>query len=299
MTHSNYNPKLDPKHKINYYLMLTAFSFFVSLHVRAKSEHFNRKFDTSSDFQDSTDLKKIISLDQKMTNQLTHVSHSFDLLPLKLKESDTDPPSPYDDEIIEHLSDWELKKSKEDIDIYYQWISMDSIKKTRRLRCDMIVNAPISRIISLLKSESEAGKWISGIKIYDNIGVISNNCWYSYVEFNFPWPFPNHDLILVNNLISNLQGEVIKIESQHVTGLIPEKSGIRRIPHYRGTWSFTPLPDGKTCIKFILYTKMVSNTPGWITDPILMNTIMTSFRKMRSLISHPSSVSQKLKSLMK
>lgn len=201
------------------------------------------------------------------------------------------------DIIKEYLSDWELKKTSEDIAIYYQWIIVDSNKKIRRLLGDMVVNAPVSRVVALIMDETEAINWIFGLERFYNIHTTEENHWFSYIEFRFPWPLPNYDLILKNKLLHDLQQQVITIESQSVTDVVPEKAGIKRFSHFHGTWKLVSLPDGKTNVKFIILTGMNTKVPVWITDPIVMKGLIQSMKSMREMVPHFSSEFDGLQSI--
>jgi hypothetical protein len=277
--------------------MIIVLILSISIHIIAKGLHPERISNCHMVFQDSTSANMRDRYELNDTDYNKNHSNLINLF--SIHSADHGNTSLPDNEINEYSSDWKLKKSADDIHIYYQWIMSDSNKKTRRLLGEMTVDAPVSSIVALIKNETKAGCWIYCVKNFYNIDIVEDKCWYSYVEFGFSWPLPNYDLILHNCLIYDLQKRITTIESNSVPDFIPEKSGIKRFQHFRGTWKLVSLPDGRTNIKYIIFTDMNSKIPVWVTDPIVLKGLMQTMKGMRDYVSNSDSESDEFNSISK
>lgn len=216
-------------------------------------------------------------------NLINSVGHLTDDIYLSLETAIRTNPK-ISDKKLEIYDVWKLKKSEDDIQIYFRWIKVEPDKKNRQMRSEMVVDAPLSSIVGVIKDDNKAKIWVSRVKEFYHFDMIDYYNWYTYTEFSLPWPLVNQDLVIKNQLIQDPKSLVIEIDMKCIPDYLPEKKNTKRFLHFQGIWRLIPLPGRKTKIEYLIFTKMKPVLPMWITDPIVVNGLWNTMDKMRDLI---------------
>ena len=191
------------------------------------------------------------------------------------------------DELEVH-EEWRLNIDKDGIKIFTRWIEGDEGMKARQMKGEMNLEVPASNVVQLIKDDEKAVKWVNRAIAFENLKEIDPFNWYSYCEFDIPWPFNNQDLITRNEL--KVQNNEIEI---HITGMPeyqPVKENINRIEKFSGAWLLTD-EINQTKITYFIFTESKPVLPRWVIDPIVLNGFWHTLDEMRKiLLQNPAEV---------
>jgi hypothetical protein len=176
-------------------------------------------------------------------------------------------------------TEWELKVDKNGIRIFTRWIESDG-QKAREIKATFKVKATAEQLTKVLKDQEHATDWMVGAKKFN---ILTNNgpkSWYSYTEFDLPWPLQNQDLVALYK-VQKTDVKTTKVEVEAFPDYRPAYSNIERMQHFEACWTFTDLGDGSTEVTYRAFTFRKPSTPRWILDPVVQNTLwktMDGFR---------------------
>lgn len=181
------------------------------------------------------------------------------------------------------LSDWELGKESDQIEISYRYLSIGDTLKTREMRISFYVDASPNRLIPMFKDAEHLKAWSARTERCEIIQSDSNT-WTTYCLFNIPWPFQKKDLITEYHLTKTDSSIIISMEGK--PDQVPYFKDILRMEKYEGEWSFVPLKNGKTKVELTTISFTKSNIPKYIRDPIIQSVFIDSINNLKELISH-------------
>jgi hypothetical protein len=187
-------------------------------------------------------------------------------------------------EELEVYEDWRLKKEKDGIQIYTRWIEAGEGRKARQMHAIMKVKASLNAAVMSITDDSQVKSWLNRAKEYYHFDKQDDFHWYAYTQFSIPWPLDNQDLITFNTLVQDQKTKKIHVSLEGKPDYIEEEKGVQRIPHFDGSWEFTPLPDGSLQIEYYIFTKTKPVLPRWIIDPIVEYGLWSTFSEMQQVI---------------
>lgn len=194
----------------------------------------------------------------------------------------------------EVYEDWRLKKDTEGIRIYTRWIEAEEGRKARQMHAIMEVPASLNAAVMALTDEDQVGKWLNRAKEYYHFDAKDSHHWYAYTQFKIPWPLDNQDLVTYNTLEQDKETRIVKVQLDGRPEYIPDESGVQRIPHFDGTWIFTPKADGIVQIEYFIFTKTKPIMPRWVIDPIVEHGLWSTFYDMQRIILENETSDMKL-----
>lgn len=191
---------------------------------------------------------------------------------------------------LEVYEDWRLKKDKDGIQIYTRWIEAEEGRKARQMHAVMQVKASLDASVMAITDDSQVKTWLNRAKYYYHFDRQDNFHWYAYTQFKIPWPLNNQDLITLNTLQQDQNTKIIYVKLEGKPDYKAEENGVQRIPHFDGSWEFTPLSDGKVQVDYYIFTKSKPVLPRWIIDPIVEYGLWSTFSDMqKSIIANETS----------
>ena len=186
-------------------------------------------------------------------------------------------------EDLEVYEDWRLRKEKDGIQIYTRWVQADDDRKARQMHAVMQVDASLGAVVQALADEEQVPEWLNRVDDYYHFSPSGRSDWYAYAKFDIPWPMKDQDLITRNLLSSNAESGQVHVEIQGVSDYIPEEKDIDRIPHFEGSWDFTPLANGTIQVDYYLFVKSKPVLPRWMIDPIVEYGMWRTFSDFREV----------------
>jgi len=175
-----------------------------------------------------------------------------------------------------------LKKDK-NITLWYRWILLSDKRTTRELKAEFIVSAIPDQVLSVLRNDKLALQWMQGVKEFNHLNKASENCWFTYLQYEIPWPLSNQDCIIRYNLQINGKDKGYYISLTGEPGYIPAKQGVTRIPHLRGNWKIVPLGSKQSKVAYTIYSAQKPTFPRWITDPLIQNNLIKTMQAFNEI----------------
>jgi hypothetical protein len=188
------------------------------------------------------------------------------------------------EEELEVYEDWRLKKEKDGIQIFTRWIEAEEGRKARQMHAMMKVKASLHAAVISILDDEEVRTWLNRAKEYYHFDQKDEFHWYAYTQFSIPWPLDNQDLITLNTLSQDEKTKKILVTLEGRPDYRDEEKGVQRIPHFDGSWEFTPMPDGTIQVDYFIFTKTKPVLPRWIIDPIVEYGLWRTFSEMQEVI---------------
>jgi len=178
-------------------------------------------------------------------------------------------------EVIINQSNWELVKSKKQIKVYSQWVTLYDGFETRRLRGNFQVNMPIPDIVKFISNGNNLKSWMDGAIESYNLDQTEHR-WTSYAQFNIPWPFDDQDLVVESMLLYPPTSDSAYIVMESLSERLPEHENISRMSYFSGYWKLNRISENKTLVEYCAFTKSKPLVPRFIQDPIVQNSFWSS-----------------------
>ncbi len=188
------------------------------------------------------------------------------------------------DEELEVYDEWRLKKDKDGIQIFTRWIEAEKGRKARQMHAVMQVKSTLGAGIMALTNDQQVKIWLNRAKDYYHFDRKDDFHWYAYTQFKIPWPLDNQDLITYNTLHQDNVSKNIHIALRGEPDYKPEEKRVQRIPHFDGSWEFSPMENGMIKVEYYIFTKTKPVLPRWIIDPIVEFGLWRTFQDMREVI---------------
>jgi hypothetical protein len=177
-----------------------------------------------------------------------------------------------------------LVRSDENVSIYTRWIPVNETRSTRQLKAEFVIDCPVEKVVSVLRDEKTYTQWMKASKTYFRLKTISENQWYSYVQFSIPWPLNNQDCILKYEVHEN--NELLRTEITLVgePDFLKTYDGVERISHMEGSWVITQIGTGKSRVEYLVYSNQAPKFPTWITDPLIQKNLLKTMNAFREIV---------------
>lgn len=181
-------------------------------------------------------------------------------------------------------NDWELKKSKGNIEVYTRRIDSSDFKE---LKCKTTVKSSLSAIVKVLTDVDHYTKWIYKCVKANTVKKINDAEVCSYQLFDAPWPLDDRDVVAVVKVIQDKHTKVVTVRSGLADNLVPEKSGVVRIRKFHTTYTLIPKGKGMVEINYELGTEPGGSIPAWLANLVMVNGPYSTQQMMNELIQKP------------
>ena len=165
-------------------------------------------------------------------------------------------------------SDWKLAKLKDGIKVYTRNVEGAKFKE---YKTNAEFQTSPEACVELLLDVDNYVNWMSHIKESYLVEKTSEEVFYVYTEVKVPWPFDNRDdvtrSIIKHDSITGVYSIEIYLEPEY----LPEKKGIVRMYVGGGSWTFTPLENGKTEVFHQFMGDPAGSIPAWIVNMFLVD----------------------------
>ncbi|MDF2454748.1 MAG: hypothetical protein K0R51_741 [Cytophagaceae bacterium] len=178
-------------------------------------------------------------------------------------------------------SDFHLIKESKGIKLFSRNFKLPDGEITRELKAEYLVRCSSDKLLKLIENENYSKQWLNGVKRIYTLNKPAKNCWYTYMEYQLPWPFNNQDCILKYTLTTHTNGYIIDFVS--MPEYLPAKEGIERITHLQGRWTIITRPDNLCKVSYSAYTADKAKYPRWVADPIVQENLISNLSAMKKM----------------
>jgi hypothetical protein len=180
---------------------------------------------------------------------------------------------------------WILEKEKNDIKVFNRKLEGSKLKEYKGM---VTVKATMDQILKIFKDVSRHEKFIYKAKPGSPkvVKKISENDFYTYMVIDVPWPASTRDV--VTHYVVNKPDDkgVVTIDVEAAPKLVPEVSGMVRVPSMKGYWKFIPLKDGKIQIVHQAHSSPGGSVPEGMANTASVETPFSMLTKLKDLLSN-------------
>ncbi|MEN0046012.1 MAG: START domain-containing protein [Bacteroidota bacterium] len=182
---------------------------------------------------------------------------------------------------ISAQSDWQLKKDKKDIKVFYRDAANSYIKE---LKIETHLNASLSTIMAFLYDVDLYPEWVyscSEAKLEEKITASEV---YYYSVMDFPWPMWDRDFIVHSTIHQDPKTGVIVTNSVATTDYQAAREDMIRIEEMNIRWTLTPLKNGSVKVEYYLKSNPGGNIPAWAINLALDRGPIQSINNLKKMI---------------
>ncbi len=151
------------------------------------------------------------------------------------------------------------------------------------LRLEMRVNAPPSALIAVLRDTARHREWLPKSRTVRLLSKSGPNDDLVYTRLASPWPIQDRELITRSHLSRRADcGLVLTVWAE--PDALRLRPDLVRIRESNGRWEALPQQDGTTLVRLETYTDPGSGLPGWLVNPITIETALESFQAIRRMM---------------
>jgi len=179
------------------------------------------------------------------------------------------------------IGDWELIKSNNGIQIFSK---SDNNSKYIEIKGISEVKSPLKAFVALMKDVDNFKHWMHAIKETSLINRNSDYHFTYYLHSDIPWPGKDRDVILNFRILRDPKSHVIYTKSYNISGKVPKKEDIHRIPYVNASWRFVPLENNRVKIIYKTKIKPGIQLPNWLADKIYNLGPYNTIKNMKQII---------------
>jgi len=179
---------------------------------------------------------------------------------------------------LKSQTNWELQKNKESIKIYTRDVADKGLKEVKVTF--KVLASPDSIAEAILNAENHK-YWMEGLSESKLLEEVNQNENMYYLEFDFPWPANNRDVITHVKTYRDTNNRITKLTTECALNFLPKKDGIVRITQYSGTWTFTPHSSGTMEVVHVLFASPGGSLPDWIVNMFIIDQPFESHKSLK------------------
>ena len=177
-------------------------------------------------------------------------------------------------------SDWELKKDKNDIQVFTKAVEGSKLKA---IKAKTIVNAPLNTCVAVLRDIDHLNELFPDCERAVKIEKTEVHQIH-YLELNAPWPVTDRDgafkLIYSYDPVEG----AVNIKAETVPDAVPEKDGFVRLKKGVGTWKFKRLDANRTEVHYFYHGDPGGNIPEWLANSVVEESPYNMFLNFHKLV---------------
>lgn len=173
---------------------------------------------------------------------------------------------------------YSIVRQDEKITMYERWAPYPgTTTSSRQIKCVFQANVEVSKMLAHLYEEEKIKAWQENLLEY-KITPKNDSVWVAYSYYRIPWPLDNQDYLLLYAQRKIENRIVLSFNHLEDEKLGAIRKGVDRRPTI-GTWELEKIAIGKTKVTYTI-TSLPLNTPRFITDRIVHNSLMSTINKL-------------------
>jgi hypothetical protein len=179
-------------------------------------------------------------------------------------------------------TNWELKKDKEGIKVFSGSVPNSNIKA---VKAECVLNTSLSRLTALLLDAKAHEQWVYSTKSSYLIKKVSDQEQIYYSEMSMPWPIVNRDVVVDLKITQNPVTREVAVDAIVVTGYVPIKDGIIRVPLSKVNWAIIPIGNSQVKIEYTAQADPGGSVPAWAVNMFCDKGPFETFKKLKSVLA--------------
>ena len=183
--------------------------------------------------------------------------------------------------VFAESSDWELKKTEDDISIYMRDVPDSAINAIRAVTQ---INAPLDVVLDLLWDASKRPEWNSLCRevkpvASENPGNPQQQTNYFY--YDMPWPVKDRDLIM--GFTKTVDQNSAKISASIVDAPVAENKNAVRVSYAWEEWEISRNEDGSSTLSMTAFLDPNGPIPAWLINTMSISQPLEVMTKLRAM----------------
>jgi hypothetical protein len=176
---------------------------------------------------------------------------------------------------------WELRRNEDGIAVYSRKLTDENFKQLRVV-CEL-PGTP-DQLKALLQDVSRQKTWVYGTRTSQLIKKINKDKLIYYSESDLPWPVSDRDIVVEQTFITDQKTQTLHIEAKSVSGLLPDKKNLVRVPYSLAVWEVVPLPANKLKVDYTFSVNPGGELPAWLVNATAAAGPFVTFQKLRKIL---------------
>lgn len=177
-------------------------------------------------------------------------------------------------------SDWKLEKENDGISVYTREVGGMKIKE---FKATATIETKIKVLVDMVIDAETYVDWIDKMEEAEIVEKVNENEFYIYSQVDVPWPFDNRDIVTLNKVIKDEKTGAVTIAITAVSGKVPEKDGVIRMPESSGFWKFSPNKEGKIAVVYQYLADPGGGIPEWLVNMFLVDGPFKTLENMKKI----------------
>lgn len=176
---------------------------------------------------------------------------------------------------------WEEVNNQDGVSINYRDLTIGETIKTRQLLVKFRLKSPsIDSLIPKIKLPKHIKTWNDGVR---DVRILENKGtkWILHTTYDIPFPFKQQDLVTQSTLSKEKTTTILS--SKSLPNYIKKRAGVKREGYNFSEWRFKTSTNGFIEVEFSAVSLTPSKIPRFLGDPIIQQTLLKSFIKLKSI----------------
>jgi len=186
---------------------------------------------------------------------------------------------------------WELKKDKNGIKVYYRDSQSSDIKE---LKITTRIKSRISAAVSVVNDIPEMPNWVFRCEEAEVLEGNTNSAFVFVNRTSMPFPFTDRELIFSCRTYQEENSLITHSECKAYPDYLPESEDYVRIQNALSTWKFSPKEDGWIEAEYFLALDPAGSIPAWLVNWGLDYGPLKTIDKFKAMVKEEKYASQKL-----
>lgn len=179
-------------------------------------------------------------------------------------------------------------KNDPPFEVHERWVEFPGKQPavtSRELKSEFTVNAPIHKIIRIIRDESQVNLWQSNIRSFKIYQKADTSMWDEYSCRNVPWPLEDQDSFMEYQLKEIRPNEeyLIIFKSRVDDQVAPVNEDINRI-ELTGSWRFVVTSPGVVRVTYRIQSVPATSVPRMILDPVVRNNLVATIKSLTEIV---------------
>ncbi len=175
---------------------------------------------------------------------------------------------------------WKLAKNNKGIKVYTREYPNSDIKE---FKAETVIKTDIKKLTALLNDVPKLNTWMENVLKAEVIKTEKNK---RYIRFiiDFPWPFSDRDLVMVETKTISSDG-TITYTDKNAPNAYPEQEDFVRMQKAEGKWILIPQKNGYVKVIYKFYGDPAGSIPNWLVNLFIVDGPYNTLLNMRKKVS--------------
>lgn len=177
--------------------------------------------------------------------------------------------------------EWKLERDRDDIKVYTQKVKGQAFKKYKGI---LTLDASLSTIVAVLEDVNAAPEWVDTCKTMVLVERISPTESFTYSYNPAPWPVKDRDAVVHNVISQDSETYVVTITQTAAPKKKQEHKDAIRVEKINGSWTLTPLSDGRTQVVYRVLSDPGGGIPAWLVNSVSISQPLKTLEGLKEMV---------------